>query len=236
MDWMHFEGWLLLQTSLYFIILACGLTISISSGLVRQDFGGTCVLYGKANCSIANMNMTSGISCIAYGGEVSICTFITAVNLLISVFFGTVMCVYHLYYLIRSRTLIRVVYQMWLKVLLASSVVSTFVTLVSACTLTVGLFHWCDSVKSAADQEKVSISSCSATQGSNWLWYQSRSEQPVKHDQYYDRYTIAETSCWICMCLWLLQCAIYSRHLVKNRLMQRSFQDPFTTDDLDTFT
>lgn len=38
MDWMHFEGWLLLQTSLYFIILACGLTISISSGLVRVSF------------------------------------------------------------------------------------------------------------------------------------------------------------------------------------------------------
>lgn len=50
-------------------------------------------------------------------------------------------------------------YQMWLKVLLASSVVSTFVTLVSACTLTVGLSHWCEAVKSAAYQEKVGMSS-----------------------------------------------------------------------------
>lgn len=73
---------------------------------LKQDFGGTCVLYGNVNCTTAN---ATTVGCVVYGGATSNCVFIIAVNLLISVLFGVFMCVYHLYYLIRSRTLIRIV-------------------------------------------------------------------------------------------------------------------------------
>lgn len=233
MEWMRVDGWLLLQASMYFVILTCGLITSISTGLVRQDFGGTCVLYGNVNCTAAN---TTTVGCVVYGGATSNCVFIITVNLLISVLFGVFMCVYHLYYLIRSRTLIRIVFQLWLKVLLASSVISTLVTLVSACIVTVGLSKWCVGVESFVGQEESHASLCSITQSSNWLWYLSDNEQPVNANQYYDLYVTAEATCWIGTCLWLLQCIAYVRHLVKDRAMQRSFQDDlFTIDDLDTF-
>lgn len=230
MGWCRVEGWLLFQTIIYFVILTCGLTTSISSGLVLEDFGGTCVLYGNVNCTALN----STTSCIIYGGQLSICTFITAVNILVSVLFAMMLCGYHLYFVVQSKTFIRVINQMWVKMLLVSTVLAAFVTLVAACTLSVGTTQWCSAVESAAHREDIDISSCGESQ--TFHWYAGNSKTALMSERYYHLYSAAQTTCWISVVLWLVESIVYVRHLFKTRQQQRSFQDPFTIEDFDTFT
>lgn len=241
------DRFILLQTIGYFMILVCGLATSITSGLVRVKSGGVCILYGYViNCTLTTANINSStdsfVSIIFSGGRGSICSFITNVNLLVSVFFASLLCGYHFYFLIRSRVVVHVVYQMWLKILLLSSLFSFVLVLTSACTLAVGLSSWCNSLLSVVNDqsEDLIVVSCTETQINEWQWF-TEFNQTIKAESYYYSYTVAETFCWLSVIVWFLQSIIYVYHLIKNQQMKNFHQDqftidPFTIDDLDAFT
>lgn len=227
---LQVDGFLLTQTVIYFVIVATGLATSISSGLTKNDFGGLCILYGNVNCT------NSSGSFEVNGGRASICTFITAINLLVCVFYAFINGCYHAYYAHRSAIVIRVVYQLWLKTLILSTVLVTILTLVSAGTLTVGLTIWCDKLKETSGSQIPPIhTTCMDSFLRLYDWTDEKGEN-VNPGDFFSHYYVAETSCWTSVALWLIQLMFYIRHEIRKNQSNRSYPKPFATDDFDSFT
>lgn len=218
---------LFVQTLLYFVIVITGLATSISSGLTRNEYGGLCILYGNASCS--------DIGLVVMGGRASICTFITAINLLVCVFYAFICGCYHAYYVHRSKIIVRSIYKLWLKTLLLSTALVTLLVLVSAGTLTVGLSMWCSMLQEVSQCQSLNAT-CGSVGGSISLIWKERGHAYHYSGTYYDQYYVALTSCWVSVAVWFVHLALYVRHLVHQCQMDRSYQEPFTNDLFDSFT
>jgi len=71
----------------------------------KDYFNGNCVLYGKATC----VEYIHGYDCEDYYfGRPSVCSFITAANVFVCVFYALANACYHAYAVHRSRVIIRV--------------------------------------------------------------------------------------------------------------------------------
>lgn len=222
---------LLIQTVLYFIIVATGLATSISSGLTRTEFQGLCILYGGINCTDIENN-----DLMVFGGRASICTFITAINLLICVFYAFICGCYHAYYVHRSRVIVRIIYKLWLKTLLLGTILVILLILVAAGTLTIGLSMWCSTLEEIAQTANTTITCADDDAWEHWNWKTEHGSTIAYSGNYYDQYYVALTSCWVSVALWIVHLMLYIRHLIRQCQLDRSYQEPFTADLFDSFT
>jgi hypothetical protein len=222
---------LLLQTVLYFIIVTTGLATAISSALTRNEFHGLCILYGDINCTdLANEEL------MVFGGRASICTFITAINLLICVFYAFVCGCYHAYYVHRSKIVVRIIYKLWLKTLLLATILVILLILVAAGTLTIGLSMWCSTLGEIAQSANKTTACADDNAWGNWTWRTEIGSEIAYSGNYYDQYYVALTSCWVSVTLWIIHLMLYIRHLIRQCQLDRSYQEPFTADLFDSFT
>lgn len=183
------DGQLLAQAIFYYAIVLSGCMAAVPVGITTSNFRGYCVMYAD----VVNDK-------IEFGATAN-CNFVTYVHVISSVLYGGFLGVLYTVAFVKNARGTELVFLRHVLTNLAILSINTFVTfltLVSACVLSVGFTTWCNSLLvNATLHHGYTLSSCLEAQNLDWA--------NVDGSSFYMCFLIATISSWVCLISWLTQ-------------------------------
>ncbi|XP_058868133.1 transmembrane protein 179B-like [Acipenser ruthenus] len=176
--------WLLAgELVLYAACFICGIITAASVTITQGEFAGRCMLYGAAS-----YNATSTEFSVSSSSNASLCYFVSAISVLISIYCFSVV----LYWIYASCVDEVQRGSVWMSVSLAIAATFLFFLLVTGCILNIGLSSLCQSVTKAD-----AVKSCQAAQ--SLMWSESHKSSP-----FYTSLHNAQVSAWVNFFFWVV--------------------------------
>ncbi|KAM6909062.1 transmembrane protein 179B [Xenentodon cancila] len=174
----------LLELALYASCFICGIVTAASVTIVQGNFGGLCMLYGRAS-----YNTTANIINVQSSSSASLCYFISAVSIMVAVVCFS-LSLYWLYCLCIEGELKRE--RVWMNLIMIACGIFLFFLLISGCMLKIGRDSLCDSLT----RNFQNVTRCDEVQAKNW-------STPLHGQNFYTNLHKAETAVWVNFFFWI---------------------------------
>lgn len=212
---------ILAQSLLYFFTCISGVIVAVTTGVNRNKFDGSCILYATFTKD------TSGA--VMHSSDVANCEFPVYYGVFGMTFYGLLMGCYYMYAVYKSRRDQTIGSQMWVMPFLLLNVLLTVVTIVVACMVSIGFAVFCDHYLDV----KPSYSKCA--DGQNTEWRHVKDDTKFNPGYYVNFMSIAMFGAWAGVLIQLIQVALGILRFRRNKKQrgmapQRLKEEPPSTN------
>ncbi|XP_069116905.1 transmembrane protein 179-like [Argopecten irradians] len=197
---------LLLQTILYFASCLIALVVCVSFGVSRSIFSGNCLIYASLDWNLKGDQFTTKYS------PASNCDFPIYLFVFGCILYALGIGLYNAYATYKTRQDKSIPFQMWVWPFFLINTIVTFLVLVCACMLSVGISAVC----SELSKGKI-YKGCSDAQDQDWT---DANGDNFNTGYFYNLLEVSEVACWCCLCVWLVQIGLGVIRILRNRRMR----------------
>ncbi|KAL4238452.1 hypothetical protein ACF0H5_003160 [Mactra antiquata] len=203
-----FDVHIAVQAFIYFAIMIAGFVTVIPVGINRQNFQGTCILYG-------NIEWKNATSFVLHGSSSSNCNFPIYFGVFGLIFYGLATGLYNSYAVIKSRRDPDIGSQMWVMPFILVNTLLGFTTLIVGCMISVGFMQFCNGLTSKHEGSKCSMQE-------NKTWQNINKGKPFNSGSYTKWMAVAQVAVWSCVLAFIVQVAFCILRFYRNRKKRSS--------------